>query len=34
VVASLLFLAITVPLTRFTDRLLDRDRKRRLASLS
>ncbi|MGD0055197.1 MAG: amino acid ABC transporter permease [Acidimicrobiales bacterium] len=34
VVASLLFLAITIPLTRFTDRLLDRDRRRRLASLS
>jgi len=34
VVASLLFLAITIPLTRFTDRLLDQDRRRRLASLS
>jgi len=33
VVASLLFLAITIPLTRFTDGLLDRDRRRRLASL-
>jgi polar amino acid transport system permease protein len=34
VVASLLFLAITIPLTRFTDGLLDRDRRRRLASLA
>jgi polar amino acid transport system permease protein len=34
VVASLLFLAITIPLTRYTDHLLDRDRRRRLASLS
>jgi polar amino acid transport system permease protein len=34
VVASLLFLAITIPLTRFTDRLLDRDRNRRLAALA
>jgi polar amino acid transport system permease protein len=34
VVASLLFLAITIPLTRFTDRLLDRDRSRRLASMT
>jgi polar amino acid transport system permease protein len=34
VVASLLFLAITIPLTRFTDGLLDRDRRRRLAALS
>jgi polar amino acid transport system permease protein len=34
VVASLLFLAITIPLTRFTDHLLDRDRGRRLASLT
>jgi len=32
VVASLLFLAITIPLTRFTDGLLDRDRRRRLAA--
>lgn len=32
VVASLLFLAMTVPLTRFTDGLIARDRKRRLAS--
>ena len=34
VVASLLFLAITIPLTRFTDGLLDRDRRRRLAALT
>jgi polar amino acid transport system permease protein len=32
VVASLLFLAMTIPLTRFTDGLISRDRKRRLAS--
>lgn len=32
VVASLLFLAMTIPLTRFTDGLIARDRKRRLAS--
>ena len=31
VVASLLFLALTIPLTRFTDRLIARDRARRLA---
>lgn len=31
-VASLLFLAMTIPLTRFTDGLISRDRKRRLAS--
>ncbi len=31
-VASLLFLAMTIPLTRFTDGLITRDRKRRLAS--
>ena len=31
VVASLLFLAMTVPLTRFTDHLIARDRSRRLA---
>ncbi len=31
VVASLLFLALTIPLTRFTDRLIARDRSRRLA---
>lgn len=34
VVASLLFLAITIPLTRFTDRLLDKDRARRLTTLA
>jgi polar amino acid transport system permease protein len=34
VVASILFLAITIPLTRFTDRLLDRDRARRLTTLA
>ena len=32
VVASLLFLAMTIPLTRFTDSLIARDRNRRLAS--
>ncbi len=32
VVASLLFLAMTIPLTRVTDRLIARDRARRLAS--
>ena len=31
VVAALLFLALTVPLTRYTDRLIARDRTRRLA---
>lgn len=31
VVAAMLFLAITVPLTRFTDHLIARDRSRRLA---
>lgn len=30
-VASLLFLLLTIPLTRFTDRLIDRDRSKRLA---
>jgi polar amino acid transport system permease protein len=33
-VASLLFLALTVPMTRFTDRLIARDRSRRLAGVS
>ena len=33
VVASLLFLAMTIPLTRVTDGLIARDRARRLASL-
>lgn len=32
VVGALLFLAITIPLTRFTDGLINRDRSRRLAS--
>jgi polar amino acid transport system permease protein len=32
VVASLLFLALTIPMTRFTDHLIARDRNRRLAS--
>ena len=32
VVASLLFLALTIPMTRFTDHLIARDRTRRLAS--
>jgi polar amino acid transport system permease protein len=30
-VAALLFLALTIPLARFTDRLIARDRARRLA---
>jgi polar amino acid transport system permease protein len=34
VVAGLLFLALTIPLTRFTDRLIARDRTRRLAAAS
>jgi polar amino acid transport system permease protein len=33
-VAALLFLALTVPMTRFTDRLIARDRARRLAGVS
>ncbi len=31
VVAAILFLILTIPLARFTDRLIDRDRRRRLA---
>jgi len=31
VVAALLFLLLTIPLARFTDRLIERDRRRRLA---
>jgi polar amino acid transport system permease protein len=31
VVASLLFLIMTIPMTRFTDHLIARDRSRRLA---
>jgi polar amino acid transport system permease protein len=34
VVASLLFLALTIPMTRFTDRLIAQDRSRRLAGAS
>lgn len=34
VVASLFFLALTIPMTRFTDRLMARDRARRLAVAS
>ena len=30
-IASLLFLAVTVPLTRYTDRIMAKDRNRRLA---
>ena len=30
-VAALLFLLLTIPLARFTDRLIERDRRRRLA---
>ena len=32
-VASLLFLALTVPLTRYTDRIMAKDRTRRLAGI-
>lgn len=32
IVAALLFLALTIPMTRFTDHLITRDRNRRLAS--
>jgi polar amino acid transport system permease protein len=32
VVAALLFLALTIPMTRFTDRLIANDRSRRLAT--
>ncbi len=34
VVAAILFLAMTVPMTRFTDRLISRDRSRRLAGVT
>ena len=30
-VAAILFLILTIPLARFTDRVIDRDRRRRLA---
>ena len=30
-VAAILFLLLTIPLARFTDRVIDRDRRRRLA---
>ena len=30
-VAAILFLILTIPLARFTDRLIERDRRRRLA---
>ena len=33
-VASLLFLLLTIPMTRLTDRLIDRDRTKRLAHIS
>jgi polar amino acid transport system permease protein len=33
-VAAILFLILTIPLARFTDRLIDRDRRRRLAGLA
>lgn len=33
-VAAILFLILTIPLARFTDRLIDRDRKRRLAGVA
>jgi polar amino acid transport system permease protein len=32
-VAAILFLLLTIPLARFTDRIIDRDRRRRLAGL-
>ena len=32
-VAAILFLILTIPLARFTDRLIDRDRRRRLAGV-
>jgi polar amino acid transport system permease protein len=32
-IASLLFLAITIPLTRYTDRIMTKDRSRRLAQI-
>jgi polar amino acid transport system permease protein len=33
-VAAILFLILTIPLARFTDRLIDRDRQRRLAGVA
>jgi polar amino acid transport system permease protein len=33
-VAAILFLALTIPLARFTDRLIERDRRRRLAGVA
>jgi polar amino acid transport system permease protein len=33
-VAAVLFLVLTIPLARFTDRLIDRDRRRRLAGVT
>ncbi len=33
-VAAILFLILTIPLARFTDRLIDRDRRRRLAGIT
>ena len=33
-VAAILFLVLTIPLARFTDRLIERDRRRRLAGAS
>jgi polar amino acid transport system permease protein len=33
-VAAILFLILTIPLARFTDRLIDRDRRRRLAGVA
>jgi polar amino acid transport system permease protein len=33
-VAAILFLVLTIPLARFTDRLIDRDRRRRLAGVA
>jgi polar amino acid transport system permease protein len=30
-VAAVLFLILTIPLARFTDRVIERDRRRRLA---
>jgi polar amino acid transport system permease protein len=34
VVAAVLFLILTIPLARFTDRVIDRDRRRRLAGVT
>ena len=33
-VAAILFLILTIPLARFTDRLIESDRRRRLAGVT